>query len=164
MSWMHTVSAHAIGLELTGLQSQGSPGQRAKISRVDRLFAWLHHSDGSLCYHCPTISDRWRYVSAFRRAHDPRRHALGLASPSHRHRRRVSAGMAVWEASRVLAVEKSPCSLLLASIPTRTSGGAPSRGLCQGAGICYEEKCLESGDRGRIYHLPLLFQSLDGRI
>jgi cytochrome d ubiquinol oxidase subunit I len=36
--------------------------------------------------------------------------------------------------------------------------GAPNRGLCQGAGICYEEKYLASGDRGGIYHLPLLFQ------
>ena len=26
----------------------------------------------------------------------------------------------------------------------------------------HEETCLESGDRDRIYHLPVLFQSLDG--
>lgn len=34
----------------------------------------------------------------------------------------------------------------------------------QGVDICYEEKWLESGDRGRFYHLPVLFESFDGRI
>jgi hypothetical protein len=29
---------------------------------------------------------------------------------------------------------------------------------------CHEEKCLESGDRGRFYYFPVLFQSFDGRI
>jgi hypothetical protein len=28
--------------------------------------------------------------------------------------------------------------------------------------ICDEEKCLESRDRSRLHHLPLLFQCLDG--
>src|SRR5208282_5971136 len=67
----------------------------------------------SLCYHWPTISDWRRPVSALRRAHDPRRHALGLASPSHRRRHRVSVGMALWEASCVLSVEKSHVRCLL---------------------------------------------------
>ena len=30
--------------------------------------------------------------------------------------------------------------------------------------FCHEEKYLESRDRGRFYHLPVLFRSLDGRI
>jgi hypothetical protein len=101
---------------------------------------------------------------ALRRAHDPPRHALGVASPPCRRRRRVCAGMAVWEASCVLTVEKSPCSLLLASIPREERAVAPPAGGCHRAGMCYEEKCLESGYRGRIYHLPLLFQPSDGRI
>jgi hypothetical protein len=62
----------------------------------------------SLRYHWPTISDRWRHLLALRRAHDPRQHPLGLDVRPHRHRHRVSAGMAVWEASGVLTVEKSP--------------------------------------------------------
>ena len=30
--------------------------------------------------------------------------------------------------------------------------------------VRYEEEYLESGDRGRFYRLPVLFQSFDGRI
>jgi hypothetical protein len=33
-----------------------------------------------------------------------------------------------------------------------------------GVDSSYEEKCLESGDRGGFYHLPVLFESFDGRI
>jgi hypothetical protein len=34
----------------------------------------------------------------------------------------------------------------------------------QGDDSCHEEKYLEGGNRGGIYHLPVLFQSLDGGI
>jgi len=34
----------------------------------------------------------------------------------------------------------------------------------QGDDSCHEENFLEGGNRGGIYHLPLLFQSLDGGI
>jgi hypothetical protein len=32
----------------------------------------------------------------------------------------------------------------------------------QGDDLCHEEKYLEGSNRGGIYHLPVLFQSLDG--
>jgi hypothetical protein len=72
----------------------------------------------SLCYHRPIVSDRGRHVSALRHAPDfTSRHQLALASHSHRRRGRVSAGMAVWEAPRVLiarpfsqeCLERNPC-------------------------------------------------------
>ena len=33
-----------------------------------------------------------------------------------------------------------------------------------GVDIPYEEKCLESSNRGGFYHLPVLFESFNGRI
>ena len=51
---------------------------------------------------------------------------------------------------------RSPQSAIMS--PT---GATDGRG---GIIICHEEKCVESGDRSRLHHLPFLFQSLDGRI
>lgn len=34
----------------------------------------------------------------------------------------------------------------------------------QGDDSCHEEKYLEGADRGRVYHLPILFQPFDGGI
>ena len=39
MSWMHTVSAHMIGLELSGLRSRGAPGVGCLYSFKRTTFA-----------------------------------------------------------------------------------------------------------------------------
>jgi hypothetical protein len=54
----------------------------------------------SLCDYWPFISDRWPRVPALGRAHDPHQHPLGLALRPHRHRHRVSAGMAICKAGK----------------------------------------------------------------
>jgi hypothetical protein len=66
--------------------------------------------------------DWWRPVSALWRAHHPCRHALGLASPSHRRWHRVSTGMALRGTSIVLTVENRHirCCLLVFPREERT--------------------------------------------
>src|SRR5260370_41601752 len=55
----------------------------------------------------------------------------------------------------------SNCSLLVvASILTKVKNNRSDHG----GDICYEEKSLESCDRSRFYHLPVLFECLHGRI
>lgn len=65
-------------------------------------------SNFSLRYYCPLVSYRWRPVPAFRCGDSPRQHLLGLALRSHRHRRRVSAGMAVCKAFQATSVNEKP--------------------------------------------------------
>jgi hypothetical protein len=37
-------------------------------------------------------------------------------------------------------------------------------GSAKGAEVCHEKECLESVDRDSFYHLPVLFQPLDGSV
>ena len=52
----------------------------------------------------------------------------------------------------------------LFSFVIQKSFRAPSIEVIKGMDSCPEEKCLEGGDRGRVYHLPVLFQPFDGGI
>jgi hypothetical protein len=69
---------------------------------------WLRNRS----FHCaitgPVFRDRWRRIPTLRHAPDQRQHLMGLAIRSHWRRHRVSAGMAVCDAFRLLTVEKSP--------------------------------------------------------
>ena len=80
--------------------------------------SWLRcklaqESHVSLRYHWPRISDRWLRVPTAGRGQVPSEHFLGLAICFDRSWRRLSAGMAVREASYVNAVNMMTTSQIL---------------------------------------------------